>query len=180
MPGAMWSSYSDFYRGSRYAAFPQEHRHGRGGLAFRMILVEQGPHDFTDPLLPETILALPLAVSGRCDWGWQIGNYRQRQLAQAGRMLVVPAGIMDSKNGRAFRERMLTKGEFLGAQRMPNTAFEASHTDVTADVIYLRKRPDDVAGALGTLTQADLQRLGVWDDEFLAGSYFAGRGRAKY
>lgn len=93
-------------------------------------------------------------------------------------MLVVPAGIMDSKNGRAFRERMLTKGEFLGAQRMPNTAFEASHTDVTADVIYLRKRPDDVAGALGTLTQADLQRLGVWDDEFLAGSYFAGRGRA--
>ncbi len=93
MPGAMWSSYSDFYRGSRYAAFPQEHRHGRGGLAFRMILVEQGPHDFTDPLLPETILALPLAVSGRCDWGWQIGNYRQRQLAQAGRMLVVPADV---------------------------------------------------------------------------------------
>lgn len=90
--------------------------------------------------------------------------------------LVVPTGIMDSKTARAFRERMLTKGEFLGAQRMPNTAFEHSHTEVTTDVIFLRKRPDDVAGALGTLAQADLQKLGVWDDEFLSGAYFTGRG----
>lgn len=90
--------------------------------------------------------------------------------------LVVPTGIMDSKTARAFRERMLTKGEFLGAQRMPNTAFEHSHTEVTTDVIFLRKRPDDVAGALGTLGQADLQKLGVWDDEFLSGTYFTGRG----
>ena len=90
--------------------------------------------------------------------------------------LVVPTGIMDSKSARGFRERMLTKGEFLGAQRMPNTAFEHSHTEVTTDVIFLRKRPDDVAGALGTLGQADLQKLGVWDDEFLSGAYFTGRG----
>jgi len=90
--------------------------------------------------------------------------------------LVVPTGIMDSKSARGFREMMLTKGEFLGAQRMPNTAFEHSHTEVTTDVIFLRKRPDDVAGALGTVDQATLQRLGVWDDEFLSGSYFTGRG----
>ena len=91
-------------------------------------------------------------------------------------MLVVPAGIMDSKNGRSFRERMLRKAEFLGAQRMPNTAFEAAHTDVTADVIFLRKRGDDVAGALSTVDQATLKQLGVWDAEFLGGSYFEGRG----
>jgi len=91
-------------------------------------------------------------------------------------MLVVPAGIMNSKNGRKFRERMLRKGEFLGAQRMPNSAFEASHTDVTADVIYLRKRPDDVAGALGAVDKKTLKAIGVWDDEFLAGGYFEGRG----
>lgn len=90
--------------------------------------------------------------------------------------LVVPTGIMDSKSARSFRERMLTKGEFLGAQRMPNTAFEHSHTEVTTDVIYLRKRPDDVAGALGTVDQATLKKIGVWDDEFLAGEYFTGRG----
>ncbi len=92
--------------------------------------------------------------------------------------LVVPAGIMDSKNGRAFRERMLRKSEFLGAQRMPNSAFEASHTDVTADVIWLRKRGDDVAGALMTVDKDVLKKLGVWDDEFLAGKYFEGRGQA--
>ena len=90
--------------------------------------------------------------------------------------LVVPTGIMDSKSARSFRETMLRKGEFLGAQRMPNTAFEHSHTEVTTDVIYLRKRPDDVAGALGTVDQATLQKLGVWDEEFLSGSYFTGRG----
>ena len=90
--------------------------------------------------------------------------------------LVVPTGIIDSKSARSFRERMLTKGEFLGAMRMPNTAFEHSHTEVTTDVVFLRKRPDDVAGALGTLSQPDLQKLGVWDEEFLSGSYFTGRG----
>lgn len=91
-------------------------------------------------------------------------------------VMVVPAGIMDSKNGRSFRERILRKAEFLGAQRMPNTAFEHTHTDVTADIIYFRKRPDDVAGALATVGQDTLQQLGVWDDEFLAGTYFDGRG----
>lgn len=90
--------------------------------------------------------------------------------------LVVPTGIMDSKSARSFRQTMLTKGEFLGAQRMPNTAFEHSHTEVTTDVIYLRKRPDDVAGALGTVDQSTLKKIGVWDEEFLAGEYFTGRG----
>lgn len=90
--------------------------------------------------------------------------------------LVVPTGIMDSKSARSFRERLLCKGEFLGAMRMPNTAFEHSHTEVTTDVVFFRKRGDDVAGALSTLDQTTLQRLGVWDDEFLAGSYFTGRG----
>lgn len=91
--------------------------------------------------------------------------------------LVVPASVLNNKNGRAFRQRMLCKAEFLGAQRMPNTAFEASHTDVTADVIWLRKRGDDVAGALGALNRKQLQAVGVWDPEFLAGTYFEGRGK---
>lgn len=90
--------------------------------------------------------------------------------------LILPSGVMDSKTGRAFRQTILTKGEFIGAQRMPNTAFEHAHTGVTTDVLYLRKRPDDVAMALGTLDANQLRELGVLNDEFLAGSYFTGSG----
>lgn len=94
--------------------------------------------------------------------------------------LIVPTGIMDSRTNRKLREAMLRKGQFLGAQRMPNTAFEHSHTEVTTDVIWFRKYPDDVAGALSSqaITQDHLQAMGVWDDEYLAGNYFTGRGAA--
>ncbi len=57
-------------------------------------------------------------------------------------------------------------------------AFEHSHTEVTTDIVVFRKRPDDVAGALSTLKRDKLKALGVWDDEFLAGTYFEGRGAA--
>lgn len=90
--------------------------------------------------------------------------------------LVVPVGIMDSSTARTFRLKMLRKGEFLGAQRMPNTAFEHSHTEVTTDVIFLRKRPQDVAGALTTLTEEQMSSLGILDNEFVDGNYFTGRG----
>lgn len=91
--------------------------------------------------------------------------------------LIVPTGILDSKTGRGFRERVLRKGIFLGAHRLPNTAFEGSHTGVTSDIVLFRKRPQDAAGALSTVTQDQLQALDVWDPEFLEGSYFTdGRG----
>ncbi|MEP9371269.1 AraC family transcriptional regulator [Mesorhizobium sp. KR1-2] len=91
MSNIAWSDYSDFYQGSGYGKFPQEHRRPGGRLAFRMILVDQGPHDFSDPSFTETILALPLEVQNDCNWSWKIGEYRHRQKAEAGRMLVVPA-----------------------------------------------------------------------------------------
>lgn len=87
----MWSSYSDFYQRSPYSIFPQEHRRSQGRLDFRMILVDQGPHNFSDPVLSETIIALPLQVDTQCNWGWSFGERRFRQIAQAGRMLVIPA-----------------------------------------------------------------------------------------
>lgn len=90
--------------------------------------------------------------------------------------MIVNTTLMNSKNMRKVRERLLRKGEFLGAIRMPNTAFEAAHTDVTSDVLFFRKRPDDVAGALSVVDQDTLKKLGVWDEEYLAGSYFEGRG----
>lgn len=90
--------------------------------------------------------------------------------------MIVPTGVMDSKSARTVRQRLLCKGEFLGAVRMPNTAFEHSHTEVTTDIVFFRKRADDVAGALLTLDKAKLKGLGVWDDEYLSGGYFEGRG----
>ena len=90
--------------------------------------------------------------------------------------LIVPTGIMDSKTGRAFRERTLRHAEFLGAHRLPNTAFEAAHTGVTSDILIFRKRPQDVAGALSTVTQDQLKELGVWDEGFLSGQYFTTGG----
>lgn len=90
--------------------------------------------------------------------------------------MIVPTGVMDSRSARAVRQRLLCKGEFLGAVRMPNTAFEHSHTEVTTDIVYFRKRADDVAGALLALDKTKLKHLGVWDDEYLSGAYFEGRG----
>lgn len=90
--------------------------------------------------------------------------------------LIVPTGIMDGKNSRSFRERILKKGEFVTAFRMPNTAFEAAHTEVTTDIVVFRKRPDDVAGALSTVDRKTMESLGLWDKEFVGGSFFQGRG----
>lgn len=90
--------------------------------------------------------------------------------------MIVPTGVLDAKSNRALRERLSRKGEFIGAARMPNTAFEHSHTEVTTDIVFFRKRPDDVAGALGTVKQDTLKAVGVWDDEYLSGGYFEGRG----
>ncbi|HKT52848.1 MAG TPA: SNF2-related protein [Caulobacteraceae bacterium] len=90
--------------------------------------------------------------------------------------LVLPTGIMDASSARKLREAWICKGEFLGALRMPNTAFEASHTGVTTDVVFFRKRPDDVAGALSVLDRDTRKLLGAWDDEFIGGSYFTSRG----
>ncbi|MDB5522332.1 MAG: hypothetical protein JWM58_95 [Rhizobium sp.] len=89
----MWRNYSEFYKGSGYSMFPQEHRHSVGRLDFRMIMVDQGPHSFSDPKLPETILALPLAVANHCNWAWTMGERRHRQKAEVGQMLVVPADL---------------------------------------------------------------------------------------
>jgi len=92
--------------------------------------------------------------------------------------MIVPTGVLDAKSNRKLRLDLLRKGEFLGAVRMPNTAFEHSHTEVTTDIVFYRKRGDDVAGAMSTLTQDQMKAIGVWDDDYLSGAYFEARGAA--
>jgi superfamily II DNA or RNA helicase/predicted RNA methylase len=91
--------------------------------------------------------------------------------------MIVNHGTMDSARDEAMRLRFATKGEFLGAIRMPNTAFEHSHTDVTADIWFFRKRSNEVAGALGTLKRDQLTALGVATPEYLRGDYFEDAGK---
>ena len=91
-----WKTYSEFFRGSKYSRFPQEHRNSQGQLQFRMILSSLGPLDFVDPRLAETIISLQLAVDSNCSW---VGTYRgscHRLKAERGRMLVMPAELESS------------------------------------------------------------------------------------
>lgn len=53
---------------------------------------------------------------------------------------IASKGIMDRKD-ESLREYIARRAEFIGAIRLPNTAFKAlAGTDVTADVVFLKKR----------------------------------------
>lgn len=91
--------------------------------------------------------------------------------------MIVNHGTMDSVRDEAMRVRFAAKGEFLGAIRMPNTAFEHSHTNVTADIWFFRKRSNEVAGALGTLKREQLRELGAVDPDYQYGNYFDNAGK---
>lgn len=140
----MWRDYSEFYRGSGYASFPQEHRRSLGRLGFRMILVEQGPHNFRDPIFPETILALPLAVEKQCNWSWTMGDIRHRQKAEVGQMLVVPSGVESDWEVDGSRK--------LLALVMPNDTIRS---------ILGSACPTDIGGAFARLS------LATWSDPFI-------------
>lgn len=86
----IWSKYSDFYRNSLYATFPQEHRVSQGTLSARMILVEQSEHNFDDPSVSETIIALPLSTSENSEWSWNMGDGWIKETSRPGHMLLLP------------------------------------------------------------------------------------------
>lgn len=53
---------------------------------------------------------------------------------------ITSKGIMDRKD-ESLREYIARRAEFIGAIRLPNTAFKAlAGTDITADVVFLKKR----------------------------------------
>jgi AraC family transcriptional regulator len=139
-----WMGYSDFYKTSPYAAFPQEHRHLRGRMEFHMIRVEQGAHDFRDPALPETILGLTLAASRNCTWSWDLGDGWRRDEAAPGRMLVLPADL-DSR------------WEVSGARRLLLLTIPSR----TMRQILGPVCPPDLSSAFGPLSEA------TWEDPFL-------------
>lgn len=92
--------------------------------------------------------------------------------------LVVPHGIATNPTSRSYRQRILKKAEVLGVHRLPNTAFKHSGTGVVTDILVLRKRPQEVAGALEVIeNRKDLDALGVWDQSWMDGKILEEDGR---
>jgi AraC family transcriptional regulator len=93
MGNQKWATYADFYLKSDYNIFPQEHRRSKGLYRFNMICVDQGPHHFEDPQVPETIVALPVSVDRHCTWRWSMLGKQHEETAKPNRIVVVPSGV---------------------------------------------------------------------------------------
>ncbi len=52
---------------------------------------------------------------------------------------ITSKGTLD-KQGTAFREYLADRADLIGAIRLPNNAFKAAGTEVTSDIIFLKKR----------------------------------------
>jgi len=69
---------------------------------------------------------------------------------------VVTNAFLDAKGDKA-RRYISDRAEFLGAVRLPNSAFaKNAGTEVTTDIIFLKKRPDSEVG--GKAARADAKR----------------------
>ncbi|WP_321941607.1 AraC family transcriptional regulator [Paraburkholderia tropica] len=102
-----WTKYADFYRASPYSAFPQEHKDSKGRLPFHMLTVDQNDHEFSDPAVPEVVLALPLSAEEGNRWSWDFGNGWHRDCAAPGRVLVLPPDMSSQWEVRGHRKLLV-------------------------------------------------------------------------
>lgn len=77
---------------------------------------------------------------------------------------ITSKGILDRRD-KSLREYIAQRAEFIGAVRLPNTAFKAlAGTEVTADIVFLKKRAVPMAldrANIPSWIQTDLER-GKW------------------
>ncbi len=92
IPGRDYDSYADFYRLSGYSAFPQQHRRVPGSRRSSMILVDQGRHEFRDPVIDEVVISTPVAAAP-CSYDWNMGSGWSGGRSQTGDLIVVPPGV---------------------------------------------------------------------------------------
>ncbi len=88
--------------------------------------------------------------------------------------IIVPTGIMDNQLGE-YRLMLNKKAEFLGAIRMPTGVFKKANAQVTTDILFFKKRSDEVIERLEKLEGDELSQLldsNVFSVEFINGSYF--------
>lgn len=81
--------YAYFYKNSGYGSFPQEHRQQNGRCPFEMIQIAQGAHEFSDPAVAETVIAMPLTSAART-WAWNMGSGWRSEAAAAQQIMVLP------------------------------------------------------------------------------------------
>jgi len=88
--------------------------------------------------------------------------------------LIVPTGIMDNQLA-TWRLNINKKAEFLGAIRMPTGAFKHANAQVTTDIVFFRKRPQEIIERMNNLKGDELDKLYdamILDHEFVGGTYF--------
>lgn len=79
---------------------------------------------------------------------------------------VTSKGTLDKANP-GVRKYLAERAEFIGAVRLPNTAFkDSAGTDVTSDIIFLQKRENKI------VTEPDWVHLGRTEDGIAVNSYF--------
>jgi hypothetical protein len=83
---------------------------------------------------------------------------------------ITTMGVLDSPSNEFLRKYIASNAEFLGAMRMPNTAFKANaNTEVATDIIFLRKF---IPGESKT-QKHDFQKVVEYKNEFEINEYFA-------
>jgi AraC family transcriptional regulator len=158
MLATSWKTYSEFYRRSRYSKFPQEHRSSKGKLEFRMIQSDQGPHNFADPEVSETVISLPLSVDGRCNLVATYGASSHRLTSEPSRMIVIPADVESHWEVDRHRQVLMltvpnnTLREVLGpaCPREIGTAFAKLSQDTWTDSlveVLMRRLWENSAGS---------------------------------
>ncbi len=88
--------------------------------------------------------------------------------------IIVPTGIMDNQLGE-YRLDLNKRVEFLGAIRMPTGVFKKANAQVTTDIVFFRKRAEEIIERLQKLEGDELMSLlesEVLNASFINGSYF--------
>lgn len=98
--------------------------------------------------------------------------------------LVVPISVIGDRGARwkEFRIAVSKKAEFLGAHKLPSSAFGgkgAQGTDTVTDVIVLRKHGRELLDELARdeIPLETLKTANVFWEEFISGKYWQGEGR---
>ncbi|TMO87666.1 SNF2-related protein [Pseudoalteromonas ruthenica] len=85
---------------------------------------------------------------------------------------VVPTQIIDRKSWDKWRKEISLKAEFLGAHRLPAGVFKDNGTDVSTDVIVLRKHSEELTETIAGLDEQVLLDANVIYTPFVEGRYF--------
>lgn len=86
--------------------------------------------------------------------------------------LIVAPGVMDNVSNQEWRSKMLRKGQFIGAMRLPNQSFKHTNTGVSPDIVMFRAYPEDIRSRLAVMSDEEMKTAGFYDDAWVDGTYY--------